>query len=107
MATSTREETWTACLTFPKVPSPSVLPISYLPTCFLAAMVVAGSSACGATAAETDALAGWEAEVLRRRRSHELRAPLGELARVANTCSTAAGQPREPQRLFLAAGGNG
>ena len=41
-----------ACLTLPNVPSPSVRPISYLPTCFLAAIVQR------ATAAETDALAG-------------------------------------------------
>ena len=63
MATSTLEETWTACFTFPKVPSPSVLPISYLPTCFFAAMARLLAVACGATAAETDTLAGWEAAV--------------------------------------------
>ena len=77
MATSTLEETWTACLTFPKVPSPRVLPISYLPTCFFAAMARLRAVACGATAAETDALAGWrEAEVARAAQGYELRAQL-------------------------------
>ena len=98
MATSTLEETWTACFTLPNVPSPRVLPISYLPTCFLAAIVlslvcvyrrggcwlVGGwlggwlvGGACGATAAETYALAGWrEAEVARAAQGYELRAQL-------------------------------
>ena len=80
MATSTREETWTACLTFPKVPSPNVRPISYCadlafwrpsPSMRLSVFVyrtsaalsalaagAARGGACGATAAETDALAG-------------------------------------------------
>ena len=41
MATASCVSTLTACFTLPKVPSPNVRPISYLPTCFFAADMVA------------------------------------------------------------------
>jgi len=80
------------CLTLPKVPSPSVRPISYLPTCFLAAIVQRDGCRNGT-------LAGGR-QILRGRRSQELRAPLGELARVANKLVEMLRASRVEQRVF-------
>ena len=74
---------------------------SYLPTCFLAAIVLL-AVACGATAAETDALAGWEQRLRAARATGRLSTCPASYDASKTTSKRCVGQRVEPQRVFFA-----